>query len=309
MHSVSPYTIRCFNPNVKGANREDHYSPLGSVGQFDAYVVLRDFIKSRIDKYELIEDSQQIYRFHNFNFDDGKRQFHGFMQAGTYGLKTNIININTGKVDFKKAQHNAEMLTHYIRFFVPKDLNEGIVLLHNIKNVGIKTILYSIMSKHFNDVTKRVLQMNPLAYEKAYKEWEDAVAKEVKLTKFKGLANIEDQVDKLGHCEQELIFKATRKKNLGTLKDYFTPGSEQLAAIEVLTPLCAEVKTVVEIGGRKRTFRIGSNPSQQICEIELDETEVPVDAGVPDARLFAAWCRKLLLEFARTIYPKVKVEI
>lgn len=309
MHSISPYTIRCFNPHVKGPNREDHYSPLGSVGQYDTYNLLKEFIEHRVGKYEIIEGTKQIYRFHNFKFDDEKRQFHGFMQAGSYGLKTNIININTGEVDFEKAQHNAEMMNHYVRFFVPKDLNEGVVLLQNIKNIGVKTILYGIISDHFATVTKRVLQMNPLAYEKAFKEWQNAVAKEIKLTKFKGLANIEDQVEKLGHYEQELVIKASRKKNLGSLKDYFTPGSDQLAAVEVLTPLCAEVKTVVEMGGRKRTFRIGANPSQQICEIELDETEVPVDAGIPSTQHLAKWCRGLLQEFVRVLYPNMKVEI
>ena len=110
------------------------------------------------------------------------------MQAGTYGTKTDIIDINTGKVAFSKVPNNSEVINHYVQFFVPKQLNEGIVLLHNYKNIGIKTLLHSILSVHFSSVTKRVLQMNPLAYAKAYNEWQNAVAKEIKLIKFTGMA-------------------------------------------------------------------------------------------------------------------------
>ncbi|AOE85851.1 hypothetical protein THL1_3303 [Pseudomonas sp. TCU-HL1] len=259
-------------------------------------------------KYQIVPGSNQIYCFHGFKFNDERRQFAGYLQAGAYGTKTDIINIKTGKIDFKKAQDNAEMINHYVRFYVPKDLNEGVALLHNYKNVGVKTLLYSILGAEFGRVTGRVLQMNPLAYGKAYSEWEKAAAKEIKLVRFKGMANYEDQIANLGHSEQELIIKSTRKNKLGQLSDYYTAGTKQREAIEMLSPLCAEIKTVVELGGKKRTFRIGANPNQQVCEIELDESEVPVVAGNPDPDSLHKWCGSLLREFVESIYPGMGIK-
>lgn len=309
MHFISPYTVRCYDPASKAPKLEDRYSALGKVGQFDAYFVLKDFIQPLIGSYKIVAGRKQIFRFHDVVFDDASRQFYGWFQAGSYGLKSDIVNIKTGNVDYYKVQENAEMINHYVHFFLPKDFNEGVAILHGYKNIGIKTLLHSLVAAQFKKVTGRVLQMHPLAYEKAMVEWQDAQAKEIRLVKYKGMAHLEDQIAALGNQEQELVIRATRKKSLGRLQDYFKAGSEQLAAVEVLTPLCSEVKTVVEMGGRRRTFRVGANPRNHVCEVELDEAEVPVIAGNPEPISMLKWCRKLLQDFVDSVYPKLGVKV
>jgi len=311
LNTISPYTIRCHDPLKKGKKTEDSYSPLGAIGAFDTYKIFKDFIQSKGAKYHNIEESKQIYCFMNFTFDDAKREFRGIIKSGAYGSRTDIVNVDTGNVDFKRLEKNAEVLGHYVRFYVPEKMNEGVVLLHNQKNVGIKTLLYELLREEFALKTKRVLQMHPLAYEKAFSEWQKAVAKEIKLVKFKGMGSIEDQIKKLGHneAEQDVIIKAPRKSGLGSLKDYFTEGSDQRAAIEVLTPLCAEVKTVVEMGGRKRTFRLGATASGQVCEIDVDEEKVTIIAGNPKMAELHNWCTILLNEFLASIYPGMGVKV
>lgn len=61
-------------------------------------------------------------------------------------------------------------------------------------------------------MTKRVLQMNPLAYAKAYNEWQNAVAKEIKLIKFTGMGAAEDQIA-VRHAETEVVIKSGRKRS------------------------------------------------------------------------------------------------
>lgn len=311
MNTVSPYTIRCFNPLMKGKRVEDAYSPLGEIGQFDMYTVLKDFITSKGNSYHIIESSKQIYSFAQFKFDDVKRELRGIIQAGSYGSRTDIVNIETGKVDFQRLEKNAEVLRHYVRFFIPKELNEGVAILHNQRNIGIKTLIYDLLREEFSRVTGRVLQMNPLSYEKAFEEWKKATTKEIKLVRFSGMGTIEDQIKKLGHDEAEHTYtiKASRRKSLGAFVDYLTPGTEQMAAVELLSPLCAEVKTVVELGGRKRTFKLGINPSNQVCEIDVDEKQVTIIAGNPIMNEFDTWCRVLLNEFLSAIYPGMRITV
>lgn len=296
---------------LKGKKQEDSYSPLGKIGQFDMYKIFKDYIQSKGNKYHLVNDNNQIYAFSSFAFDDAKREFRGVVRAGSYGNRTDIINITTGKVDFKRLEQNAEVLNHYVRFFVPQELNEGVVLLHNQRNVGVKTLVYELLREEFRRVAGRVLQMNPLSYEKAFEEWKKATTKEIRLVRFNGMATIEDQIKKLGHdeFEQTYAIKASRKKNLGKLSDYITPGTEQNAAIEVLSPFCTEVKTVVEMNGRKRTFRLGGGQSSQVCEIDVEEDKVTITAGNPDMKELHAWCKMLLNEFLSTIYPGMGIRV
>ncbi|MFK1039777.1 hypothetical protein ACIUV2_12515 [Pseudomonas aeruginosa] len=311
LNTISPYIIRSFNPAMKGKKTEDSYSPLGSIGQFDMYEVFKNFIQSKGERYHLIEDNKQIYAFASFRFDDSKREFRGIVKAGSYGSRTDIVNIETGDVDFKRLEKNAEVLKHYVRFFVPKELNEGVALLHNQRNIGVKTLLFGLLRDEFARVTKRVLQMNPLSYEKAFHEWRKATAKEIKLLRFSGMSTLEDQIRRLGHNEAEhtYVIKAPRRKSLGAFADFLTPGTEQMATVEMLTPLCAQVKTVVEMNGRKRTFRLGASQNNQVCEVDVDESKVAIIAGNPHMKQFDAWCKTLLNEFLANLYPGMRVRV
>jgi len=311
LNTISPYTIRCFNPLTKGKKVEDSYSPLGKIGQFDMYEIFKSYITTKGSGYHLVQATEQIYSLFGFKFNDTTREIRGIIRAGSYGSRTDIVNIKTGKIDFKRLEENAEVLNHYVRFFVPAELNEGVILLHNQKNVGVKTLIWELLREEFSRVTGRVLQMNPLSYEKAFEEWKKATTKEIKLIRFSGMNTVEDQIKKLGHDEAEHVYiiKASRKNNLGTFVDYLTPGTEQNATVEMLAPLCAEVKTVVEMHGRKRTFRLGGSQSSQVCEIDVDEKKVTIIAGNPDLKELDAWSKILLNEFLFTMYPGMGIKV
>ncbi|MEW5505594.1 hypothetical protein [Pseudomonas antarctica] len=310
MHSIAPYSIRCFNPYSDPKKGEERYAVLDKVGQFDVYNLFRDFIVAQGNKFRIVEATQQVYRFYGVKFYDETREMTGWFEAGYYGVKNDIIDIETGNVDFEKAQNNAEIIKHYVRFYIPVGFDEGIALLQSYKGNGIKTLLHDLLRENFNKVTKRTLQMNPLAYKKAFKVWEEANAKEIKLTKFLGMADITDQLTRLGHKEQQLIVKPPSRGKLGNkLKDFFTPGSEEYEVVEFLRPLCAQIKAVAELDGKKRTFTIGRPAEEQICEILLDEDEVDMIAGNPEPKSLHKWCTSLLQEFIDSIYPGLKVKI
>lgn len=311
LNTISPYTIRCFNPLAKGKKLQDSYSPLGAIGQFDMYKIFKDYISSKGSGYHDIKETKQVYSFAGFKFDDATREIRGVLKAGNYGNRTDIINIKTGNIDFKRLAQNAEVLNHYVRLYVPEKLNEGVALLHNQRNVGIKTLIYDLLRAEFTKVTGRVLQMNPLSYEKAFDEWKKAVAKEIKMVRFSPMGTIEDQVKNLGHDEAEhtYIIKAPRRKDLGAFADYISQGTQERAMVEALAPLCAEVKTVVELNGRKRTFRLGTAQSNQLCEIDVDEAQVTITAGNPQMRELDRWSKVLLNEFLSSIYPGMGIHV
>ena len=104
MHSVSPYMLRCYNRNLSA---EDKYSVLDNVAGHDIFDLLESFIADNSHNFKIIESSKQVYRFDSFTFDKSKRVIRGWLQAGTYGIKTDIINNENGAVDRKSTRLNS----------------------------------------------------------------------------------------------------------------------------------------------------------------------------------------------------------
>ena len=303
LHSVSPYLLRCFNPILPGPIHE-RYHALGKVGQHDTFALLRDFIKSKSKSYEIIEETNHVYRFDDIKVDETKREIYGWLKVGSYGLKTDIINIETGDVDFEKADTNAEILPHFVHFHIPFDFNEGIALLHCYSNIGVKTLFMETFQPYFKTITKLNVQMNPLSYDKALKEWQNAVTKEIRIIGFKKLGDIADVV-KLGHKEVEMVLKAPRKMGLGKLSDFLNPNSDQAKAVEVLSELGTQIKSVVEMNGKKKIFNIGPSSRNSICNIVLDEA-VTLSNGIPLLDDMYHWSSEIIEDYKRDLYPNIK---
>ncbi len=307
MHAIAPYLFRCFNNGLEG-RIEERYSTLDNLGDKDLFYILRDFVVANTGAYKIIEETKQVYQFESLEINEEKREIFGWFNVGTYGMKTDIINVATGDVDFEKAKDNAEIIKHYVHYFIPRGFNEAMAFIHSYRGIGVKTLFYTLFSQWFRDTTQLVIQMNPLAYDNAINAWLDATAKEVKLTKFVGLNDIADQVRLLGHGEQELIIKPPRRGGMGRLRDYLNPNSQYRQAIEVMGEYGAQVKTVVEMDGKRRTFNVGRNRTSALCEIEVDEN-ILGDDGVPDFVKINSWVREIVAEYARTMYPGLNVEV
>ena len=300
-HALTPYSFRVYNKSLDG-DRDKRYSNLNQIsGQFDLFKMLETFIKAHSEGYKIAEETQQVYCFSDIKVDESNREMWGWFNVGVYGMKTDIINIKTQKVDFEKAKDNAEIIKHYVHFRIPLNVDEGMAFLHTYRGNGIKTLFHELFGAYFKQQVNLVLQMNPLAYDKAINAWLDAPAKEIKLTKFVGVNDVADKLNKLGHHEQELIIKPPRKGNLGRLRDYFNKGNAHYEAVVELIGFGNQVKTIVEMNGKQRTFNVGYNTANTMCEIELDENVV-MDEGVPDFNSMNRWVVKIADEYAQTMY-------
>lgn len=307
MNTLSPYLLRCFDINMAGAFHSRH-PVLDKVGKNDTFLLLKNFIDVHSKDFLDVPDEKQVFRFNSFSFDLGRRVAAGWLEAGHYGVRSDIINVQTGGVDFQRAMTNAEITRHFIFIFMPLGFNEATALLHSCRGNGVKSLFFSQFGAHFQRSTNLNLQMNPMAYEKAFSHWVDGQAKELRLVRFKGLADMADQLKQLGHEEQELRIKAPRKGSLGRLKDYLTAHTEQAKAVEILSPLCTQIRTVVEVEGRKRTFHLGPNANQSICQIEAPDDIELVD-GNPTLATMEKWSLEVAREFVNTMYPGLKVPL
>lgn len=302
MHSIAPYSLRCVNPTLPNTHLKKNAS-LGAVGQHDFYEVLKSFVEENSDGYTKVEDTKQIFRFKNVEYDEDKRSVCGWFALGSYGNKTDIIDIENGKVEYVKGVKNAEMISHFFSVYVPKDYNEAIFLLHLYRGNGFKTVFYDKFCNYVLDKTKHSFHMNPLSNEEAFHKWYEGQAKEIKLVKFQALKDIADEVRCLGHHEEIVTLKPNRKGVLGKLSDYFGGDEERTRAVEILSGMCESVKTTVVLKGRKRTFRVGVNSTNTVCEIESPENLAQED-GNPTHEAMKKWCSQLIEEYKVTMYRK-----
>jgi hypothetical protein len=305
MHALAPYLFRCYNPN---APHEQRYSALSQINNNDLLEILFNFTQLYENKFNISEVTKQVFRFNDITYDKENREIFGWFESGYYGTKTDIINIDSGSVDFEKTKKNAEIIKYYIHFYIPKGVNEGMAFLHTYRGDGIKTLFINLFSEYFKKITKLVIQMNPLAYDKAINKWLDAVAKEIKVTKFQGVTDLAEQAKMLGHNEQELTIKPPRNGALGKLRDFFSKQTEQAKLVEVLKGYGESVKTVVELSdGRKRTFHIGTSVKGAVCEIVFDETQVVLNDGMPEINSLNLMVDSIILEYNVLLYPGIKL--
>ncbi|PBI79765.1 hypothetical protein A9993_08435 [Rahnella victoriana] len=305
MHALAPYLFRCYNPN---APHEQRYSALSNINNNDLLTMLLNFIQLYNTKFNISDNTKQVFRFNDITYDEGNREIFGWFECGYYGTKTDIINIESGDVDFEKTKKNAEIIKYYIHFYIPNGVNEGMAFLHTYRGDGIKTLFIKLFSDYFKNITNLVIQMNPLAYDKAIDKWLDATAKEIKVTKFQGVSDLAEQARLLGHNEQELTIKPPRNGGLGKLRDFFATQSEQSKLVEILKEYGESVKTVVELGdGRKRTFHIGTSVRGAVCEIIFDDTQVAFLDGMPEINSLNLMVDTIILEYNGLLYPGINL--
>lgn len=303
MHSISPYAIRCCNPALPAKQR---YFTLDKIGQNDLFELIKNFITPKIGSHSSNKDSKQTYSFSDVTFDKNQRKIYGFFNVGNFGIANDIINSDTGATEFTKTIKSADVIKHYFQFFLPIGYDEGFCVFYSYRGNGIKTLFYEEFNPIFKSTTTFKLQMNPLSYEKAFKAWSDANVKEIKVTKFSNVPDPADIPKYKGHIEAEITLKPDGKLlSFGKFVNFQKSGTDENALAEYLNGIGSQTKAVVQIGTKKRTFAIGANESNSICQIELDNTVI-INDGIPDLSSIHIFSDGIIGEYTDELYKKPK---
>ncbi|WP_257234986.1 hypothetical protein [Acinetobacter sp. 10FS3-1] len=259
MHSLAPCTIRTYDQQY--FRLHNTYPPLDKIlGRLDLYTIFKDCFTEKGIDFHIVEDEKKIYRIVDLQVDDKTRIIKGFLQQGNYGLRSDIINIDTGKIDYAKTEKNAELINYYFYLKIPLSYNEGFAFFQCYKSVSAKTLIFNILYKYYKEKSGLVLQFKSLTDDKSFDEWKQkAQVKEIKLTKFTGIDDKAQRISNLGHREniETVLMMKPKKGNFGLLKNFLTPNTDQFKAVEVWEEECQQVKTVVSLNGKSRTFTVG----------------------------------------------------
>lgn len=297
MHTIYPYKISMF----ERVGNKGGYPNLGALngGKVDAFNFIESWIID-LQKKGLIDfkDRKLSVQFKDFVFDLTNRRVYGWLYSGDYGTANTIYNVPDGTHAYDKTENNVEMIPHFVYLVIPKNANKGLVLLHSVKNSGVKTIFTEMINaqceKHMKD---RRFQVNPAPYDKALILWREAVAKEIKAIPKNTPSDIADKIKKVSADAETIItIKPPIRGSFGKWSDFDKKGTPQAELLEVLEKDYEHITATLKSGGKTRKIRIGTNLTNEICIIEAPD-DLELNGGNPKLASILKWCEDIQADF------------
>jgi hypothetical protein len=315
MHAVTPYLLKSFNKYNQETKNRDYFS-LSNIRGKDLLELIHKFMTSKSSTVFDFPEEKRVYKFTDIKYDVAQRTVTAFLIAGFYGVKSDILDKDTGMVTFPKSENDAEVLKHFVLFTVPRDKTEGIALFHKSRGVGIKSLFSKLFKPFFNANCNSILQINPYAHTDAISDWaSNARVTELKVSGFVGNSDIADNLANMGECNTEFSISPKVKKRgvkatFGSLKSFLNldqnPGMKKI--VTFLEGQGKNVRTVAELNGSTRTFEVGTNSKGVVCDVLFAEPDdnVKLVGGQPELKSTRIWAINLTNDILIGVYGKKK---
>ncbi|WP_347473243.1 hypothetical protein ABEF86_16705 (plasmid) [Acinetobacter thermotolerans] len=297
MHTLNPYGIKMCD-KVEG---KQGYPLLGSLmnGRVDAFELIKSWIEEQQKIGAKLDDrskTSMVFR-DDFVFDITNRRIYGWICTGHYGQENTVLNVFDPTKSYVKGEEYAELIPHFIYFYLPAAKSDGLVLFHSVRGVGTKSIFLEMLNKECRLKYDRVFQMKPKSYEKALRAWQKALTKEIKATPKTNHSDLADKVKDISPEAQTVIsIKAPKLGNFGTWGSFGEDNTRQHKLLEVLEQDYENITATVQRDGKTRKVRLGTNITDKICTIEAPD-ELELNGGSPKTESILDWCEMIRSDF------------
>lgn len=148
--TVSLYSIRV---TLRGKDNPLH------LDKFDGATDLFDVIKNAFSELEgkaegLDDEFRRLTLPKPITIEATDRILHGLVEVGGYGYGSSLRDIKSGKESYKRKPTDAEMVPLFVRIWIPKGQQFGIMALQNFGETGCKTLLTNLFLKHWDAVAE-----------------------------------------------------------------------------------------------------------------------------------------------------------
>ena len=99
MHAVTPYLIKSYHQYNKDKKEQEYFS-LNSIRGKDTLEIIHKFMESKSSSVFDFPSESRVYKFENIEFNPKNRTVSAFLIAGFYGVKSDILDKNTGEIRF-----------------------------------------------------------------------------------------------------------------------------------------------------------------------------------------------------------------
>lgn len=124
----------------------------------DFFEILQDFVK----RYTYFDDDEKQMRMFAFVQEDTKfivnkhfRAFYATVKSGAYGYESELIDKDSGEVNYLRTPNDADVKQFSCMFFVPSDpedetVKKGILIFQEIGAYGVKTITIERLARYIS---------------------------------------------------------------------------------------------------------------------------------------------------------------
>lgn len=141
---LDPFAIRILDKST------GHYETLNKfTGDQDLLNHLWSIAQSNAGQHNVLTQKEKVYEVEQPVL--GERTLKGLVRAGKFGVRSDIVDAQTGIDEFQRKLENAELQPYYFAFWIPKGLDEGIAIFQRNGNQSIRESIHRSLVKPFND--------------------------------------------------------------------------------------------------------------------------------------------------------------
>lgn len=273
--------------------------------------IFMDFWKKHGEYNNNVEE-QKLFSFDQMVKIEGEERdykyFMGKVNSGAYGVESEITDIETNKVVYKKKGKDADIKPFYFFIAIPKEnekyeVEKGIIIFQNIGVYGIKTITMKYLKKYLSKYFNTSIYSGNICPE----IFVERLLKDSRINKLIVIKNniSEDTADNIGigYGKQEVSYsKLTMKDGIKERLINFTKSRNRIFEIEDVK--YDQVKVNVEdASGRIRTINL--NNIDNLSVIESLPKEIRMANGYPNQEKMLEHFKKVTDEYMEKMIFKV----
>lgn len=203
--SLSSYTLRV---KEKSTNKYIILDQLNE--EDDTLEIFTSFFDHFLANVAGEDESKKLFRIHRYQparsieiESTEYRLISGIVKTGSYGYESDIVNKNGNIITHHRTSEEAELLPFYFLVAIPRNKDEGIVILQSFKQYGIKKIFTENFENYFkSERAEYKIEINDLIPEKLLTELlERGSVTKLRYISFKQPVDLADAVDTEDHEE------------------------------------------------------------------------------------------------------------
>lgn len=256
--SLSVYAIRVLDVADKIPQELNSFDDRGS----DLFTVVQEYLAAASDEPINNEGTQKVAKMHEHQIDG--RIITGVIRSGEYGYTSDIVDIDTGDINYEKAIDEASLVPFFFCMWLPENRDEGILILQNFKQLGINAAIREILERPFNrDFSRNRLSINALVPESAVMNFLNSGR--IMKARFIEYRLPIDQAEAIGHDHEEqhinVEYSLTAKSNTeipikNRLLECIAGTRERADLLELEHFNYDDVKVEVEVNGKAKTINL-----------------------------------------------------
>lgn len=277
----------------------------------DFMEVFKDFWSKNIEYSNYIEE-QKLFSFDKNVKIEGEewnyKYFMGRINSGSYGIESEITDIETNEVVYQKKGKDADIKPFYFFLAIPKknekyEIEKGIIIFQNIGVFGIKTITMNYLKDYLTKYFNISIYSGNICPE----VFVERLLSENKINKLIVVKNTisNDAADNIGigYGRQEVSYsKLIMKDSMKEKLINFTKSKNRIFELKDAT--YDQVKVNVEDrNGRVRTINLSN--INNLSVIESIPNEIRLQNGYPDQEKLLEHFKNVTSEYMEKMVFKI----